>query len=108
MIISTDYSPGMFSNTRKYFDTKIKFLIDCNGNVIAKYNPGFKIKNTKNFLDIIREVKRNKKYQNLKILYITIINDDKFLNFIFKKDEIVVELIYWNISSENYFLKGDG
>ena len=79
MIIGTDYRPGMFVNTRKFFDSKIKFLIKCNGNVIAKFEPEFKIKNTKNFLDIIREVKQNKKYKNLKILYITIINDDKFL-----------------------------
>lgn len=106
MIIGTDYKPGMFVNTRKYFDSKIKFLIKCNGNVIAKFAPEFKIKNTKNFLDIIKEVKQNKKYKNLKILYITLINDDKFLNFIFKKDELVVKLIYCNISEENYFLRG--
>lgn len=101
--INTKYSPGMFNNTRKYFDNKVKFLIDCNGNVITKFNINFRIKNTKNIFDILKEISINKRYKDLKIIYITIVSDDKYINFILKKDK-EIKLIYWNISKENYYL----
>jgi hypothetical protein len=101
--INTKYSPGMFNDTRKYFDNKVKFLIDCNGNVTTKFNINFRIKNTKNIFDILKEISINKRYKDLKIIYITIISDDKYINFILKKDK-EIKLIYWNISKENYYL----
>jgi hypothetical protein len=100
--INTKYSPGMFENTRKYFDNKVKFLIE-KGNVTTKFNINFRIKNTKNIFDILKEISINKRYKDLKIIYITIISDNKYINFIFKKDK-EIKLIYWNISKENYYL----
>jgi hypothetical protein len=107
--IDTKYIPGMFVNTRKYFDNKTKFLIQENGNVITKFNINFRIKNTKNLFDILQEISTNKRYKNLKIICITIvsISDNMFINYVFENNNNnnnIIKLIHWDISKNNYYL----
>lgn len=52
MTIDSKYDNGMFDNTRKYFNNKIRFLIKKDKTLIVKFSPDFPLKKVDSFYDL--------------------------------------------------------
>jgi hypothetical protein len=102
MVINSEYTKGMFDNTRSYFNKQKNFLIKMNKSVIAKFDVDFEIKEAKNFIIILKYMKNNPTLPNFNIS--AQLQNNKYINYSFIRDSLYIyKLVKCNISNKSNF-----